>query len=196
MMSKKVKKIFYFGYGPNRRKEIIGAITANDNLVGYRAYLRGHILCTQKLHHISDCVFPSSPLPLSPRKILQSAWKDNFKSYTIIKGKKSDEIDGTIWELTPQEFDLVREWELTDFGWSKEIKAKAITKEGQVIDVVTEGVRGRQKIDRVFNGKKYKSFPVPLQYLMWAILKCRREYFERISVNALDARGGPENIVD
>ena len=55
-----------------------------------------------------------------------------------------------------------------------------MTKEGQIIDVVTEGVRGKQKIDAVFNGKKYKTFPVPLRYILRAIMKCRREYFERI----------------
>lgn len=172
--------VSYFGYGPTRDKEIISVITANKGVAGQHAILQGYNLCIQELCHVPDSVLSTSPIPMSPMKILETAWQANFKSYNLVKGKKDSKVAGMVWKLTPKEWDLIKEWELVKFGWSKVITTKALTKEGKKIDVVTTGIRRGQGFDKIVNGKKYKTFPVPIRDLKRAIRKCRKEYFERI----------------
>ena len=157
------------------------AITGNKNLVGHTAILPGYKLCLQKLHHVPDLVFPNSPIPISPRKILETAWRDDFESYSIIKGGEGDEVVGVVWELTPEERDLVREWELIDFGWAKDIEAIVSIEGNTKIKILTEGIRDGQEFDSIVDGKEYKEIPVPLEDLKLAIEKCRKEYFSRIT---------------
>ena len=151
-------KILYFGYGANSQREMMEAITGNKKLVGQPGVLKGYKLCVQKMNQVPDSVFPNSPVPVSPKQILKESWGDDFETYIIKPGRETDEVSGMIWTLTPLERELVRDWELVDFGWYKDIKGKAVTKDGQEVDIQTEGFREGQEVDREVYGTNYPSF--------------------------------------
>ena len=149
-------KILYFGYGANREPRMMHAITRNPNLVGHSIPIRGFKLCVQKLDQVPDTVPPDSPAPKSARQILKDAgWPQTFQTY-IIKPDKDGQVFGMLWELTPLERELVREWELVDYGWYKDMNVRIdIGKDGvfEVDDngrfpIQTEGLREVQEIDR------------------------------------------------
>lgn len=172
--------IQYFAYGANRDLRMMRAITGSQELVGHLGILKGYTLCVQKLNQVPDIVLKTSPAPISPRALLKESWPDTFESY-IIKPDPKGEVSGTIWELTPLQRKLVRDWELVDFGWYKDIDASAVTTDGQVIQVQAEGLREGQEVDREINGNNYETWlndPVDFERVAE---KARREYFERMN---------------
>ncbi len=173
-------KILYFGYGANSQREMITAITGNRNLVGQSGILKGFKLCVQRMDQIPDSVFPGSPASVSPKQIIKDNWPDSFETYIIKPAGEADQVTGVIWELTPLERELVRDWELVDFGWYKDIEGKAVTQDGKEIDIQTEGLREDQHIDREVDGKNYKPFLNPLGDFQKVAEKSRNEYFERV----------------
>lgn len=112
-------KILYFGYGANSRKEMMEAITGNKNLNGQPGVLRGFKLFVQKMNQVPDSVFPGAPAPISPKVILKPNWGDDFETYIVKPAGEKDEVAGTVWELTSLQRELVRDWELVDFGGIK-----------------------------------------------------------------------------
>ncbi|MBI4089358.1 MAG: hypothetical protein HY424_01465 [Candidatus Levybacteria bacterium] len=175
------QKILYFGYGANSQREMMEAITGNRNLVGQPGVLKGFKLCVQRMDQVPDSVSPNSPVPVSPKQIIKDNWPDSFETYIIKPGDDADRVVGTVWELTPLERELVRDWELVDFGWYKDIKGKAVTQDVKEINIETEGLREDQQIDREVDGKDYKPFLNPLADFQRVAEKSRKEYFERIS---------------
>jgi len=138
------QKVLYFGYGANREPRMMAAITGDQNLKGTPAVLEGYTLCIQRLDQV----------PESPRQILRhSGQPETFESYVAIRDKKG-KIFGTVWELTPQQRELVRRWELVG-DWQKEGKGKATLKNGKKNDVVTEVLGEGQKIDREVRTESY-----------------------------------------
>lgn len=125
-----------------------------------------------------DSVSSASPVPVAPQRILRDSWRDDFESYNI-KPDANSEVAGTIWELSLQDRELVREWELIDFDWYKDRKGKAVTQDGRMVDVETEGLREGQGVDREVNGKEYKPFLNDLKDFQRIAEKARNEYFER-----------------
>ena len=97
-------------------------------------------------------------VPDLPKRILKDSWGDDFETYIIKPGEETDEVMGTVWELIPLERELVRDWELVDFGWYNDIEGKAVTKDGQEVEIQTEGFREGQEVDREVDGKNYKPF--------------------------------------
>lgn len=175
-------KVLYFGYGANREPRMMAAITGNSDLVGHSAILEGFTLCVQKFDQVPNVVSPTSPAPVSPKQILKDAgWNpDTFESY-IIKPDEKGRILGMIWELTSQERELVREWELVDFGWYKDIATSVRTPDG-IVQVQTEGLREEQSVDREIDGIRYKSWLQSPEDFERVAEKSRREYFERIAL--------------
>ena len=112
--------IQYFAYGANRDLQMMKAITGAQELFGRPGILKGYTLCVQKLNQVPDVASETSPVPISPRELLKQSWPYTFESY-IIKPDPNGEVAGTIWELTPLQRELVRDWELVDFGWYKDI---------------------------------------------------------------------------
>lgn len=181
-------KILYFGYGANSQKEMMEAITGNKNLVGQPGILRGFKLCIQKRDQVPNTVFPNSPVPISPRRIIEENWGQEFETYMIKPGEEIDKVMGTIWELTPLERELVRDWELVDFGWYKDIKGKVVTQDGKEIEIQTEGFRESQEVDREVNGRDYPPFLNRVEDFQRVAEKARKEYLERVGT------GGEEKL--
>ena len=109
-------KVLYFAYGANRDIKMMQAITGSSELKGKPATLKGYSLYVQRLDQVPDTVSENSPAPISPRDLLKESWPDTFTSY-IIKEDPEGEVAGVVWELTPLQRELVRDWELVDFGW-------------------------------------------------------------------------------
>lgn len=163
-------KILYFGYGANSQREMMEAITGNKNLVGQPGVLRGFRLCVQRMDQV----------PESVKKILKESWPDSFETYIIKSGEETDEVVGTVWELTPLERELVRDWELVDFGWYKDADVKVAVDGNNEVDAQTEILGEGQEYDREVNGKDYPSFLNRLEDFQKVAEKARNEYLERV----------------
>lgn len=161
---------------------MIEAITGNKNLVGQQGILRGFKLCIQRMDQVPDSVFPGSPAPVSPKQILKESWHDSFETYIIKPGEEVGEVTGTIWELTPLERELVRNWELVDFGWYKDMRRKAVMQDGREIEIQTEGFREGQKIDREVDGENYEPFLNKFEDFQRVAEKARKEYLEGMKI--------------
>jgi len=173
--------ILYFGYGANRDPKMMEWITGNPNLKGKPGVLKGFKLCVQRLDQIPDTVAEAVPVQVSPRKILSNNWPKTFTSY-IIKEDSQSKVHGIVWELTLQERELVRDWELIDFGWYKDIETKVTTEDGLEVSVQTEGLRDGQPIDREVNGKDYETFLNPPEDFEKVATKSRQEFLEKQKV--------------
>lgn len=147
-------KIYYFAYGTNSTREMITAITGKYYLSGYPAIIKGFELFIQRSDQIPNTIIPT--LNKSPREKIEGHWPNgNFLSYGIKVG--IGDVRGTIWEMTKEERELVKNWEFVGF-WYQEIKVKAITTDNRVIEVVTEILPGNQKTDQKVNGLHYNPF--------------------------------------
>ena len=183
-------KVLYFGYGANRDARMMKAITGAD-LKGKPAVLRDFKLVVQKLDQLPDTILSTAPAPVSPRAAVAANWLESFESYNI-KENPDGKVTGTLWELTPQERELVRDWELVDFGWYEDKKVKIITQDGQEVEAQTEGLRAGQKYDREVDGMSYETWLNPPEDFDWIASKSREEYFARQTnedaVGSLEAR--------
>ena len=177
-------KVLYFGYGANASKRMMTAITENENLVGRPARLESFKLCVQKLGQVPDEVLATAPIPVSPRALLKESSPPTFESYVIQPGAPDDFVVGTVWELTLLERELVEDWELIPFGWYQPMAGKAtiLDQEGDVVEVVTEGLGEGQEFDRVVNGEQYPRYLNPVEDFERVAHKAREEFFARQSV--------------
>ena len=137
------EKIQFFGFGTLTLPEIVEAITGHTNIVGHEATLEGYVLGIQSIADL-----PTEKL----KEILSSVWGADFTSYAIAKG--DGVIKGVIWELTPRDMELLKNWELVELGWFKECKATATTKDGTAHKVMTLEVDTTQGLTRV-NGLSF-----------------------------------------
>lgn len=151
--------VLYFGYGANRDRKMIAAILGKpeSELVGHPALLDGHELGVQTLAQIPDDIAHSAPSPTSPRALLKKAWGDDFSSY-VIRQNPHAKVGGTVWELTQDEREKIRDWELIDFGWYEDCTAQAVTTDGQTVDVVTERIGSEQPVDHIVDGLDYPTW--------------------------------------
>lgn len=177
------QKILYFGYGANRDPRMMAAITGNSKLIGQPGVLRGFKFYVQRLDQIPNKILPDAPTPISPRKaILDSGWGEDFKSYTIKPGSETDVVTGTIWELTPLERELIRNWELIDFGWyqdKKDILAKDLSYKD--IKVETEVLGEGQEVDREVDGRNYNTWLLSPEDFERSATKVREEYLAQVT---------------
>lgn len=140
--------INYFGYGANSTPEMMEAIIGRIP-EGKPAILSSYELCIQTWNEISEKV----------RKILQTGWSSDFKTYCI-RPKKGKEVVGTLWKITDDEREIVSKWEF----WYEKIDV--VIKVGKDnIDAQTEMIDD-QNIKEVVGGKNYNPFPVPKQEIL------------------------------
>jgi hypothetical protein len=168
-------KILYFAYGANKTAEMMASITGNKNLTGRPAVLEGYGIFVQKLNQVPDVIAPHSPAKISPQQILRNVWDKNFESY-VIKPAEERQVHGTVWELTPLERELVRNWELIDFGWYKDAEVKIKTDSGDEIEVQTEIMGDGQEVDREVDGLDYPPFLNELADFQRVAENTREEY--------------------
>lgn len=136
-----------------------------SNLMGTPAVLQDYELAVQRLDQV--------PSPAQER--LQRSWDKNFESY-VIRPRLGGQVLGTIWELTTEERDRIRHWELIDFGWYEDCKAKAITTSGKKITVISERLGPGQSIDRTVDGLNYPTWLNEVEKFETIANQDRKEY--------------------
>jgi hypothetical protein len=172
----------YFGYGANRDTQMMEEITGAQGLVGSPATLKGWGLCVQRIDQVPNVVLASAPAPVSVRTLLDNACPPDFVSYTI-RPDPDNEVTGMIFMLNPLQRELVRNWELIDFGWYRDIKVSVVTPEGESIPVQTEALGEGQEVDREVNGHDYPTFLNDREFMRTNAESARSEYFEMIGVS-------------
>jgi len=173
------QKILYFGYGTTRELEMMKAITGKENLIGKQAILKGYSLYIQKLDQISDEIFPNSLEPISARQILRNNWGENFTSYTM-KSDENKEVKGIVWELDELDFELLKNWELNEYGWFKDLKTKVTLENGEIIDVITGELGDGQEIDHEVKDVDYQSYLIEKDRLLKRAEEVRKLYLESL----------------
>ena len=129
----------YFGYGSNADKDMMVHMVGREDLKGEPGKLIGYQLCIQSLDQIRDVVPPTSTIKESPQQIIRGTFGDKFDLYIAV-AKPDAVAHGTIWDLTPEEIDLVKEWEMVDYGMQEEVQAMAMDSSGELIQVETQAV--------------------------------------------------------
>ncbi|MBI2021837.1 gamma-glutamylcyclotransferase [Candidatus Daviesbacteria bacterium] len=185
-MAEYEKFINYFGYGANRDRRMMEWITGDTSLVGQSAVLKGFKLVVQGLDQVPDSIFPTAPAPFSPRQLLQESWTTDFESYTISPDPEG-EVVGTLWRLSRLNRDLVREWELVDFGWYQDLRGVVITEDGKEAEIETEGLRANQEYDRQVDGHHYETWLNSPEEFARVAEKSRKEFFDRLAKNEEDS---------
>jgi len=172
--------LHYFGYGTNRDLDMMAAMIGRKEIIGEPGRLIGYELCIQKTEHIPGKPLASAPAPVSPQEIVTKAFDENFELY-IIRPNANVETYGTIWQLTPEEYEFVREWELLEFGMQEDIKAMAIDLKGNIVNVVTHGsLSTSTPVDRCIMGDTYEDYIVPKNEILEVAERVRLEYIERM----------------
>jgi len=166
--------IKYFGYGSNKDLDMMTHMVGRDDLKGEPGKLLGYELCVQRLDQIRD------KKPVSPREIVRSGFGDTFYLF-VAREKPGSEINGTIWDLTPEELELVKNWEMTDLGMQEEVNAKATDLQGNIIDVETQAViNPPPEIDRVVTDPKYDPYIVAKERMLSVADNVREDFLKRI----------------
>ena len=180
MNPKKQKFVNYFGYGSNRDLAMMAAMVGRKKISGVPAKMLGHILCIQSSKDISGKVLKTAPFPSSPRAIVTKCFDKNFELY-ITKPKAHAVTYGTLWKLTPQEVELVRDWELLDFGMQEDMKVMVVDNKGKMMHAYTHGsLSSRLPINRIVEGDDYEDYLVPKKKILNVAVKSRQEYFDRL----------------
>ncbi len=151
--------VHYFGYGTIRDPKVIAAILGKSQIALHciPAILEGYDLAVQRLDQVPDIVSQKAPSHISPRDLLNKSWSEDFTSY-VIKPNLKGRVAGVIWEMTPDEFERMRAWELIDYGWYEDSQGVAKTTDGQLIPVRFHSLGARQAVDRIVNGLDYETW--------------------------------------
>lgn len=172
----------YFGYGTNRDHDMMAAMIGREAIEGVKAYVPDYELVIQNLEHISDTVLPTAPFPASPRKILGDALGEEAKLY-IIRPSIGEKTYGTVWYMSPEEYEMVRDWELLDFGMQEDMTTEAVILEtGEKISVQTHGSTNPQlPMDHMVSGEAYEDYIVSKDRILETARRVNKEFRERLA---------------
>ncbi|OGE31668.1 hypothetical protein A2631_00785 [Candidatus Daviesbacteria bacterium RIFCSPHIGHO2_01_FULL_44_29] len=171
----------YFGYGSNADRDMMVHMVGREDLKGEPGKLIGYQLCIQTLDQIRDIVPEASPVKTSPREMIRQTYGDSFELFIAIP--KPDAVAyGTIWDLTPEEVNLVKEWELVDYGMQEEVNAMAMDSAGNLIQVETQAVLDPPgEFDRVVEGNDYPRYIADRDAMLREADKARLSYQKMLS---------------
>jgi hypothetical protein len=175
-MSNKIVK--YFGFGTNRDLEMMEHMVGRKNIKGEHAKLLGYEITIQRADQFRDEISPNSPNPkLSPRDLIMKVWGPKFEMFTSRPNPKAVAY-GAIWDLSPEEFELVREWEIVDFGCQEDAYGIAETDGGKKVRVITQSFLNPAEIDRVITGDDYELYIWDKKAMLKQADRVRKEYLE------------------
>jgi hypothetical protein len=175
-----IEVVRYFGYGANRDPKMIAAITGKkvSELSGQPGVLLDFDIAVQALDQVPDVVAEDSPVPKSPREMVKKNWPESFTSY-VIQHAIGGRVAGTIWELTPDDRERVRDWELIDFGWYQDTVGVAEAADGTRVDIVTEQLGPGQQVSYAVDGMNYSTWLNSVEDFEAIAAIARQEYDER-----------------
>lgn len=171
--------IKYFSYVAGDTEPLLAAIFGRKKILHEGAVLQGYELCIQTAKDITDEVISGSPLPVSPRAILIKKRGLEFESYTIRLNPKKN-LAGTVWYVSQEEYEYLRDYELIECGMSEDIVAKAVTDQGDIITVSTYGLdKNINNITKVVEAD-YQRPEITKKEKIKGAIRIRKEYIERI----------------
>jgi hypothetical protein len=167
----------FFSYVASDDNEMMAAIFGRKNIDHENAVLQDYELCIQTAQNVIDKVLPACSLPISPRAILTKKRGPEFELYTI-RPKKDKNILGTIWYVTQEEYEYLRNYELIDCGMSEDIAATAITEKGIKIEVQTYGLKTNvDNITKVVE-QNYVRKEIPSKEKIKSAIRIREEFIK------------------
>jgi len=173
------KIVKYFGFGSNKDLDMMTHMVGRLDLKGEPGILFGYELCIQKTKNIRDIIPSYSPISISPREIIRKGFGDSFELY-IARPQPDSVIKGTIWDLTVEELNLVKEWELVNYGMQEEVKAIASDLKGDIINVETQAlIRPPVDVDRVIKEPDYPAYIVDKSKMLDVADRVRAEFLTR-----------------
>jgi hypothetical protein len=149
--------IAYFGFGTNRDLAMMQHMIGRKNITGENGRLIGYELTIQKTTDFRDDIPKNSPAPSSSKALILHEWGSKFEMYTS-RPNPTGVVYGTIWYIIPEELELVREWELVDYGCQEDAFGVAVTKSGKLVKVITQSFLEPAKISRVIRGNNYPPY--------------------------------------
>lgn len=177
MKNQQSKTINFFSYVMGDDASIMSAIFGRKDITHEDATLHGYEYCIQTAKDVTNKVLSSCPFSSSPREILIKNRGPNFELYTIRPNSKND-IHGTIWYVTPEEYEYLRSYELIDCGLSEDIVANATTDNGKVIKINTYGIkRDVNNITKVVDAD-YKRPEIDKKEKIEKAIKFRRNFIK------------------
>ncbi|HUU40445.1 MAG TPA: hypothetical protein VMW42_05865 [Desulfatiglandales bacterium] len=149
------------------------------NIKGEHGRLIGYELTIQRADQFRAEIPPTSPNPkMSPRDIIIDSWGPKFEMYTS-RPNPTGIIYGTIWDITPEELELVREWEMVDLGCQEDARGIAVTDNGELVEVITQSFLKPAKIDRVIKGDDYEPYIWDKETMLKTADQVRLNYLKR-----------------
>lgn len=184
-MISKNKFIKYFGFGTNKDLAMMQHIVGRDDLKGKAGKLIGYKVCIQKARDMREEIPETSPWKVPPKQIIVDAWGEDFDMFVSIPDPNGVAY-GTIWDLTAQDIELVKEWECVEYGLQEEVNAIATDSQGNFIQVETQVLTrpsDKSKIHKVIVGSDYEPYVVDKEKMLKAADKTRTDYLKRKNEN-------------
>jgi hypothetical protein len=176
-MSDKIIK--YFGFGTNKDLDMMVHMVGRQDLKGEPGKLIGYEVCIQKSRDMRMDIPETSPVQIPPGQLIIDTWGPDFDMF-VSRPNPDAVAYGTIWDLSPEELELVKEWECVEYGVQDEVQAMAMDSHDNLIQVETQALtRPTDKIDRVITGPDYDPYIAPKEKMLEVADRLRLEYLER-----------------
>lgn len=173
--------ILFFGCGTHREMEMMAYIIGTDfeeRFVG-SATLKDFVLCIQDISHIpDDNILDSETEHLSVRRIIRNNWGEDFLNY-VAKPKSGGSIHGSIWKLTEEEYQVLRYWELVDYGWYDEADVEVSLHSGGIAKCRTVCLRDGHGVAKEVTTLEYNPWLQEKHYYKKIAKQSRKLYHKQ-----------------
>ncbi|MBI4276645.1 gamma-glutamylcyclotransferase [Candidatus Uhrbacteria bacterium] len=179
MIMKNVHSVRYFGFGTNRDHDMMAHMIGRAPIHGEYGTLFGFELCVLRGRQFRDIVPKASPLTMSPRAIIVGTWGPDFLMY-VSRPNPTGSIAGMIWDMTPEEFQFVREWEMVEYGAQEDAQGIAMTAGGAIVNVITQSFLTPPipEIERVIGEDDYEPYIAPKDEMLKRADEVRMVYMK------------------
>lgn len=173
------KMIFYFGFGTNKDIAMMQHMIGREDIKGEPGRLIGYEVCIQRTDQFRTDIPPTTPFAATPRSLIMKTWGPDFLMY-VSRPNPTSIAHGTIWQITPEELELVRCWELVDYGAQEDAWGFAINSNGELKKVITQSfMKPTFDIDRVVEDEDYEPYIWDRQAMLDKADDIRLQYLER-----------------
>ena len=175
------ERIVYAGYGAMREVELMEALTGETDLYSHLGRLQGVELCIQGLDQIPDVAPKEVPPELAPRRLLEATWGGDFKAYGV-RPKVGEVVVANLFRLTPLQIALVEEWEMVSLGLHKPLELEVVLVNKAITwapTAITYGLAEDAPVERVVDGRNYRSFLNDEDRMIELAAQTRRDYLAR-----------------
>jgi len=195
-MENSKKLIAYFGFGTNRDLEMMQHMIGRQDIKGEHGKLIGYEITIQRADQFRDKIISTSPNPnMSPKDLIMKGWGPEFEMFTS-RPNPNNVAYGTIWYITNEELELVREWEIVDFGCQEDAYGTAVTDDGREVKVITQSFLKPAEIDRVINGDNYEAYIWNKEAMLKRADDIRLEYLEMKKSWPQEKREAVDNFIE